>query len=153
MLLTTNNREKVKTKTDQGERISEVIIEMGHTERSFALQVGYKHASTIYAAEYGRKLSPKLLKKITDGYEDILKKRLNPQWLLVGTLPKLLTENIREISPDFIEEPVLTIGQTCKNCIEKDKIIDILTLERNDLLRDYNNCLKEVLMLKKAASR
>ena len=97
MMLTANNNDKKKTKTAQGERLAEVILEMGETERSFALKVGYKHPSTVYAAEHGRIISPKLMKKILDQYEKTLKKSLNPEWLLNGIPPKLLTSEKKEL--------------------------------------------------------
>jgi hypothetical protein len=139
-------------KANQGERLAEIILEVGQTERSFALLAGYKHASTIYAVEKGRDISPKLMKRIVDCYEQLSGNKLNPDWLRYGKNPKLLTTSIHLQTEYKVEEDVKLYEKKCKFCQEKDKKIEQLRTELNDLQKDYIQCLKEVSALKIRAS-
>ena len=139
----------MKKKTPQGERLAEVIKDMGHTERSFAIYAGYKHASTIYASEHVRDIGPKLTKKVIDSYVKILSKNLNPDWLLKGTNPKLLTIYEEPFEPEKLNNEKKCYQINCINCAKKDEEIKKLTNELLDLHRQYNECLKELFALKK----
>jgi hypothetical protein len=121
MILTTNINDNMRIKTPQGKRIEEIIDEMGKNERSFALSIGYNHPSTVYAAEHGRKASPKLLKKLIDTYYEILNKKLNKNWILDGTEPKLLTIYPEAKDLSILSEDNLKIKNKCKECEKRIK--------------------------------
>lgn len=152
MNLTTNIKENGLYKTNWGKRIEEVIFETDLSVRAFANLVGYKHPSTFYAAIKNRKISPKLKSKIIEGYRIKLKKELNPEWLINGNPPKLLTTINQSITPELVQEQKENYQYVCKKCIEKDEEILKITAKYNNLLEENNECLKELLALKNVAS-
>lgn len=140
---------------NEAERLRALITELLESPHSFAIGIGLTKATTIYEVINGkRSISPSLLKKIITTYPN-----LNPEWLIRGTGTKLLTIN----KQDLIEKGTFEIvkeepevyektSRDCKNCQKKDEEIKRLLYEINSVQRELNDCRKEVLALKNAAS-
>lgn len=130
---------------NQSERLKALITELLETPNSFAIGIGLSTPATIYAViNNGRPISQKLLKKIIDAYPN-----LNPEWILNGTFPKLLTSKKEDgVAEERTNYEILS----CKVCLEKDKEIMRLNNKLIELHEQYLECLKELSEQKKTAS-
>jgi hypothetical protein len=153
MQLTASKNEKERKLTPQGKRLAELIKDMDLTESKFSKALGYEHPSIIYAAEKIRPISRELMGKIKEFVRKKMGKEINPEWLLTGSLPKLLTIKPDE-NKEVREEDGNKIYQiSCPKCIEKDKKIECLRDELESLRKEYIECLKEISGLKKGFSK
>lgn len=134
---------------DQSERLRALINELLESPHSFAIGIGLPTAATVYdILNNKRPISPAILKKIVSSYP-----HLNPEWLLKGTPPKLLTGRPEEKPSELVAEAGEKYeAQTCKLCKEKDKEIAKLNTKLIDLQEQYIDCLKEISGLKKISS-
>ena len=143
-------------KIGQGERLSALRVELGFkTRKSFAISINYS-ASTIDAVEeFKRPISKNLIEAIDNKY----KNQYDKEWLLKGTLKKLLTTE--RFRARMIEDntDVAVGGKECFNCDKKDTEINKLQEELNAVNTELSitrkeliECLKEVSALRKAPS-
>jgi hypothetical protein len=124
---------------DQSERLKSLITELLESPHSFAVGIGLPSAATIYAViNNGRPISQKLLKRIIDTYPN-----LNPDWIINGTLPKLLTGKMELNKNEILNEGTEYYNSKCHECREKDKEIEKLKSEIIDLQKQIIDKLKE----------
>lgn len=131
----------------QGERLAAFINENHQTERSFALHLGYKHPSIIYAVLKGRNISPILMGKIIEKYPE-----LNPNWLLKGEFPKLLTDGLKFHIVETVEDDPKIYKHSCPECLKKDEEIIALKEDRDKLKDEIIRLLKEASGSNKTSS-
>jgi DNA-binding XRE family transcriptional regulator len=132
----------------QGERLKEFRESRGYRSRNKFAKFVKVGTSTINAIEWNQnEISETICKEIKKAFPE-----LNILWLLEGKEPKLLTENIKLRIIENLEEPAKIYEQKCLLCIEKDEEIKVLDSKYKALLEKYNECLKEILTLKKATS-
>lgn len=150
---TANKNDKERNLTPWGERLAELIKDMDLTERKFSKALGYKHPSIIYAAEKIRPISRDLMGKIKEFVRKKTGKEINPEWLLTGSLPKLLTTKpTSEINDSTTREEKIDYEKSCRECIKKDKKIEELSSEVEFWRKKYINYLEETMGLKKVSS-
>jgi hypothetical protein len=132
----------------QGKRLKDIIQSLLESPKSFSDGIGLTSPTTIYdVISDKREITPALLKRIIDTYPLI-----NPDWLLKGTLPKLLTERVELNDVNIAYEKTGTIRMKCHSCQEKDIEIAKLSKDLIELQKQYIDLLKEVSDLRKTSS-
>jgi transcriptional regulator with XRE-family HTH domain len=135
-------------KDNQGNRLKEFRIEKGFLRKSdFARHIKTSHATISAIENQGRKISESILDSIHFHFPE-----LNIDWLRNGTLPKLLTNELKLCITNDLHEDGYPYEPKCLLCIEKEKEIENLKAELMELQKQYIQCLKEVSGLKHKAS-
>lgn len=136
-------------KIGQGERLAALRVELGFkTRKSFAISINYSASTLDAIEEFKRPISKNLITAIDNKY----KNQYDKEWLLSGAPKKLLTDErfLARMIEDKIE--VIEGDPECYGCKIKEKELKELRIKYNKLLEDYNDCLREVLELRKASS-
>jgi len=124
----------------QGSRLQELINELLESPHSFAIGIGLPTAATIYdILKDKRAISRYVLKRIVETYPHV-----NPDWLVEGRLPKLLTGKKEKEPPEILNEKSEKYNLVCAECKKKDDENKDLRLKVIELQELYIECLKKV---------
>lgn len=117
------------------EKINYIIDSLKVTAYAFAISLGDDRATKIYNIQAGRNgLSKEMANKILTTYPNI-----NKNWLLGSEEKPLIHGEIPEIDTNVVSEPRTPYKNNCRDCEYKDREIDLLRNQVDQLTHEKEN--------------